>query len=186
MNSMRAGDLWQDNLLARGTDKLGNGRLNVENLIRNLPGFTPKVAYGATNFVQNGGFEAGNLSNWRVTSWTTPSVVTGNASSGSFALRLNPGDCVEQTITNLRANTTYTLSAMIRNSTNDDGGVNIGVFNHGGQQSFLEVRGTTFTRRFVTFTTGPTNTSATVELHNWIGNAVTAFFDDVTLRQTGY
>ncbi len=185
MDSMRGGDLWWENILARGTDKLGNGRLNVENLIRNLPGFAPKVAYGSTNFVQNGSFETGSTSGWRVTS-LFPSAVTGNATSGTFALRLHPGEAVEQTITNLRPNTSYTVSAMIRNSTNDDGGTNIGVFDHGGAESFIEVRGTTYTRRFVTFTTGPNSTSATIELHNWIGNTVTAFYDDVTVRQTGY
>jgi hypothetical protein len=163
---------------------LGSGRLNVENLIRNLPGFTPKVAYGSTNFVQNGGFETGSTANWD--SWGSPSVLTGNASSGTFALRLLPGAGVDQVVTGLQPNTTYTLSAMVRNSTNDSGGTNLGVYDFGGPESYIEVRGTTYTRRFVTFTTGPSNTTATIVLSNWIGNTVTAFFDDVTVRRTGY
>ena len=185
INSNRSGNIWDENWASRGTDKLGNGRLNVENLIRNLPGFTPKVAYGSTNFVQNGGFETGSTSNWRVFSGPV-SVPTGSASSGTFALRLAPGNGVDQVITGLQPNTSYTLSAVVRNSTSDSGGTTVGVYGFGGQESYIEVRGTTYARRFVTFTTGPSNTSATIVLSNWSGNTVTAFYDDVTLRQTGY
>jgi hypothetical protein len=185
INSNRSGNIWDENWASRGTYKLGNGRLNVENLIRNLPGFTPKVAYGSTNFVKNGGFETGSTSNWGVYSGPV-SVLTGSASSGTFALRLTPGNGVNQFITGLQPNTSYTLSAMIRNSTNDSGGATIGVYDFGGQESTIEVRGTTYTRRFVTFTTGPSNTSAVIVLSNWSGNSATAFFDDVTVHQTGY
>ncbi len=181
-NSVRSGDISDQNKAARGTGDVGKGRLDIESLIRNFPSWTPKVDYGATNFLQNGLFSDGALSGW----WLggTPSLVS---DEGHTVVQIKPGDAVGQgTWGLLKPNTTYTLSAMIRVPL-DVKYVSFGVDKFGGVTSmYILPSGTTYTPHSVTFTTGPNSDSADVYISNWSGNSDSMYLYDIRLRQTGY
>jgi hypothetical protein len=180
-NSFRSGNIYDSNMTARGLDAIGSGRLDIEAMIRNFPNWTPKVAYGATNFVTNGTF-ANNTVGWN--SWGTPSVVQ---DGGNTAVKFKPNDGIYQTVTGLKPNTSYTLSAWMRGTTTWEG-MSINVRNFGGTFASTAIGfiGSAYAPRYVTFTTGPNSTSATFEVANWSGNTQTMYAYNISLRQTGY
>jgi thermitase len=184
INSVRSGDLSGQNLAARGTGDIGKGRLDVESLIRNLPGWTPKVAYGETNSVQNGSFSDNSLSSWWFSG--TPTVVS---DEGHLVVQVKPGDAIAQgTWGLLKPNTTYTLSAMIKVPSGETYG-SFGVDKFGGASSmYVAIQGATdaYKPHYVTFTTGPSNDSADIYISNWSGNPDSMYLYDIRLRQTGY
>jgi hypothetical protein len=185
IDTMRRGSIYSDNTPVRGSVNFGYGRIQLENLIRNLPGWTPTVAYGATNFIKNGTFETNSLTNWAVNGATVSTA----ARSGSYALRLNPGQAVQQSISGLKPNTSYTLTAWTRvenAGTSGNNTVLLSVYSHGGVQQDLEARGTIYQARSLTFTTGPTSTFANIGLKVWSGYTSVGFVDDITLREAGY
>ncbi len=181
MDGFRNGNIYDENVSARGTDGIGNGRLDIEALIRNFPNWTPKVAYSATNAVINGAFASGTTGwNW----WGVPSLM---ADGGNTVVKLNPGDGIYQIITGLKPNTSYTLSAWMR-GTNAAQGMALSVSSFGGTVSSLTITptGTTYAPRYLTFTTGPTTTSIAFDVSNWVGNTQTVYAYNVSLRQAGY
>lgn len=180
-NSVRSGDIYDQNFTARGSNALGNGRLDIENMIRNLPGWTPKVAYNTTNVIKNGAFSGYSFSNWYITG--TPSVVL---DGGNLAVKLNLNDCISQTITGLKPNTSYTLSATMRTGASADI-LSLGVTNFGGTTMMvITPKGTTYAPRYLTFTTGPSSTSVDVYISNWSGNTQPQYAYNFSLRQAGY
>jgi thermitase len=182
IGSGRSGDLSGQNLTARGTGDIGKGRLDIESLIRNLPGWTPKVAYDQTNFIQNGSFSDNTLSGW----WSsgTPSLVSDD---GHPVVQVKPGDAIAYgTWGLLKPNTTYTLSAMIRVPVGAYY-ASFGVDKFGGASSmYVTPRGATYRPHYVTFTTGPNSNSADIYISNWSGNSDSMYLYDISLRQTGY
>lgn len=97
--------------------------------------------------------------------------------TGNKDLRLvgtNSGD--EYTITGLAPNTTYTFSGF--GQANAGNNAYIGVKDYGGSQLLAGFSDTSWTQNWVTFTTGATNTAATLFLYKNSGSGY-AYFDDL-------
>jgi Subtilase family len=179
INSVRAGQIFTENIDARGTSALGYGRLDIESMIRNLPNWTPKANYGATNLISNPAF-SNNGAGWNKLGIGNSSVVS---DGGQTAVQIGSGAGFYQYITGLQPNTTYTFSARMRGNVGSEGmTLNVGGF--GAKNMLIYPKGITYAPRSVTFTTGPSNTSAAVELSNSGSQAIYAY--DISLRQTGY
>ena len=130
------------------------------------------VHASGTNLVTNPGFEAGNLSAWTCDPGDT--VVSSPVNSGSFALQMNPsssttGQCT-QTIS-VQANAAYTLSAFL-----DGPFAYVGV--NGGASTWTT--SSSYTQLTVNLTTGASQTSVTIFVHGWYGQA-SVDVDDVAL-----
>ncbi len=115
--------------------------------------------------VTNGGFESGDATHW---SLSGDCFVHGWGGayrrSGACALRLNTSAAArgaEHEIRGLKPSTTYTLGAWLKG---DGQPVRLGVKNHGAEETSSTVTGSGggWTPGSHTFTTGPSNTSATV------------------------
>lgn len=132
----------------------------------------------STDRVANGGFEAG-LGPWAP---HNAAVVAEQPRTGRNAARLSgPGDSsVEQTVTGLSANTTYTLSGWAKTNTHEAW---IGVKQYGGTEANVKITSPTYAQGSVRFTTGPTNTTARVYFFKY-GAANTAYGDDFTVTPT--
>lgn len=149
----------------------------------------PDIAY--TNAVQNAAFELGSLEGWTKAGAGKAEIVPGNGwgnnfgrgpaektGTSKFELRLGPGrDAVEQAITGLHPNTTYTLSAWLKTS---GPGVTAaaGVRHPNGEEETATASDTGWTRVLLPFTTRPGATSVTIFLrkagegegHVWCDN----------------
>ncbi|GCE16039.1 glycosyl hydrolase family 18 protein [Tengunoibacter tsumagoiensis] len=135
------------------------------------PTNTPTPTPG--NLVTNPGFENGTLSGWSCDSNDT--VVSSSVHSGSHALQVTPtssttGEC-DQTIA-VQPNHTYTLSAYVN-----------GPYAYLGIQSGASnwTSSTSYTLLSVTFTTGATQTSATIYIHGWYGQG-NVYADDFLVQ----
>jgi agmatine deiminase len=109
--------------------------------------------------IVNPGFETGSTSGWTVTGSVT---VTGTAHTGSYGVSLDAGGSkIEQVVTGLCPNTTYTVSGWgIAKST---AGVYLGVKNYGGsEQTVLFTDSREWQQQSIAFTTGAANTSVTI------------------------
>jgi chitinase len=129
-----------------------------------------------SNLVTNPGFETGSLSGW--TCDAGDAVVTSPVHSGSYALQMNPsssttGQCT-QTIS-VQANTSYTLSAYV-----DGSYAYLGV--NGGASTWTN--SSSYTQLTVNFTTGASQTSVTIFVHDWYAQA-SDYVDDVALIGPG-
>jgi thermitase len=180
LHSSLRGPIYANNLAARGSDKIGNGRLDVESLIRNFPGWTPKVDYGKINFVQNGLFEGGLLSSWGVTG--TPGVVD---DGGKPALQFKPGERITQIFTGLKPKTSYTLKVTMR-AVSEEVGMSMSADNFGGAAACIIWQGVTYGPHHLTFTTGENNTDAQIYIYNWFENKDPMYLRDVSVREAGY
>jgi len=132
------------------------------------------------NLLSNPGFESGAASPWAFGS--TTSIITSNVNTGKYAV-LEQGTTAtsaEQTVTNLLPNTTYTFGGYGKVGAAGQS-VSIGVKNYGGSQVSDVVTSTTYQNGSVTFTTGATNTQATVFFYK--PNSGTAYGDDFYLTQ---
>ncbi|WP_377269404.1 chitinase [Peterkaempfera sp. SMS 1(5)a] len=137
-------------------------------------GFAPAAHAG--EFLTNGGFESG-LSGW---SCSNGSAVTGHAHSGSYALAgaASASDTAQCTQTvPVAPSTTYTLSSYVNGAY-----VYLGV--DGGASTWTPSTGGAYSKLSLSFTTGATQTSATVYLHGWYGQG-TYYADDVSLDGPG-
>ncbi|HUT10106.1 MAG TPA: carbohydrate binding domain-containing protein [Thermoguttaceae bacterium] len=147
------------------------------------------------NVVRNACFEFGTLEGWEKTNAERAELVGGNGwgnaivgsdkahatGTSKYELRLGPGrDGVQQAITGLSPNVTYTLSAWFRVSDASES-VALGVRNHGGGEFHLRASDTDWTRRSIEFTTGPDSTEATIYLLKSSDGAGHAWCDNVTL-----
>ncbi|GAA4999204.1 chitinase [Kitasatospora paranensis] len=133
----------------------------------------------AGEFLSNGGFESGSLAPWSCTG-NTGSIVTGQSHTGSYALAgaASASDNAQcsQTVT-VAPNTAYTLSAWVKGAY-----VYLGV--DGGASTWTPSTGGAYQKLTVSFTTGASQTSATVWTHGWYGQG-TYNADDVSLDGPG-
>ena len=133
---------------------------------------------GGINYANNGGFESGSFSPW--SGYGSFSIASSGTNTGSYAVRLSGSVVgIEQTITGLIPNTTYTLTAPTRMSTPGEG-VYIGAKNFGGSEVSMLASNNSYAGNSISFTTGASNTSALVYLYKGSGSG-DAFGDDVTL-----
>jgi PKD repeat protein len=109
--------------------------------------------------ITNAGFETGTTSGWTETG--SVSIAT-EAHSGTYSVSLDgAGSSVEQVITGLCPNTSYTLYCW--GKAKEAAGVSLGVKNYGGAEQTVPVLDhRSFLQYSITFTTGSTDTSATI------------------------
>ncbi len=159
------------------------------------PSVLKRPTIGYMNLVRNACFELPTLEGWTKTgarkARLTPGNGWGNSTFGSGRnhatgtskreLRLGGGaDGVEQTITGLGPRTRYTLSAWLRVSGRNES-VALGVKAFGGKAVVASTNSTDWTRKVVTFETGPTARSAVITLTKTTPGGGHAFCDNVAL-----
>nr|BFE65429.1 glycoside hydrolase family 18 protein [Dactylosporangium thailandense] len=142
-----------------------------------LAGVLIALPASAAELLTNPGFESGSASGWTCES---ASVTSGAAHSGSYKLAGTPGGTTaqcSQTIS-VQPNTKYTLSGWVNGSY-----VFIGVT--GGVDASTWTPGTSgYQQLSVAFTTGASQTTASVYVHGWYGQpAYTA--DDFSVNGPG-
>ncbi|MDR6639529.1 carbohydrate binding domain-containing protein [Paenarthrobacter nitroguajacolicus] len=147
---------------------LGTGVPIASNGGRDFPGkpisAVPSIgAYenATTNLVRNGSFDSGELTPWSL-SGAGSSLTTSTASNGTSALQTgNANSGVENTVSGLTPSTTYLLSARVKVGVAGEQ-LAIGVKNFGGSENYSKSTDTDWALNTVAFTTGPTNTTATI------------------------
>ncbi|MBC2149458.1 toxin Cry1Ac domain D-VI-related protein [Listeria booriae] len=140
--------------------------------------FTALKASQTDNLTKNGAFDT-NLTSWKT--WKaataeTPVVVTENDNK---VLKLEGNSSVEQTITGLLPNTTYTVSAY--GKVENGARLSVGVKSYGGAQANAFVTSTDYGQGTLTFTTGATNTSAIIFLSQGVAGGI-AYADLVVTK----
>ncbi|MFK7694330.1 right-handed parallel beta-helix repeat-containing protein [Paenibacillus sp. HJGM_3] len=140
-----------------------------------LPSPPPDV-----NLLNNPGFETGDFTYWpNHNSGVTIGAV--NAHSGTYAAKLTSAAAsVEQTVVGLYPNTIYKLYGWGISASGGD--AVLGVKNYGGSIIDAHVTSTSYSRKEITFTTGSSNTSATIYLYKG-GSTGEVYFDDLELYQ---
>ncbi|MFE9095747.1 carbohydrate binding domain-containing protein [Streptomyces sp. NPDC007264] len=137
----------------------------------------PGTAHAA-NILSNPGFESGSLSPWSCTG-NLGSIVSSPVQSGSKALAgaVSSSDNAQCTQTvPVQPNTAYTLSGWVRGSY-----VYLGV---DGGASTWTTSPSAYSRLSVPFTTGASQTSATIYVHGWYAQG-TYYADDISLEGPG-
>ncbi|MFC2140881.1 PKD domain-containing protein [Acidobacteriota bacterium] len=109
--------------------------------------------------ITNPGFEAGDLSGWTAVGDLN---ITSDAHTGSYGVILNGANSsVEQVITDLCPNTTYTVSCWGKAKSQPN--VHLGVKDFGGAEQTVQFTDSkNFVQKSITFTTGASNTSVTI------------------------
>ncbi|MEU9326888.1 carbohydrate binding domain-containing protein [Streptomyces canus] len=132
----------------------------------------------AANVLTNPGFESGNLSPWTCTG-NLGSVVSSPVHGGTKSLQgaVSSSDNAQcsQTVA-VQPNTTYSLSGWVRGSY-----VYLGV--NGGSSTWTSSP-SAYSQLTTSFTTGASQTSATVYVHGWYAQG-TYFADDISLDGPG-
>lgn len=135
-------------------------------------------AVEGTDALTNPGFESGGLSPWSCAG-NPGSIVSSPVHTGSKALQgtVSSSDTAQcnQTVA-VRPNTTYSLSAWVRGSN-----VYLGV--NGGTSTWT-TSPTRYSPLTVSFTTGASQTSATIYVHGWYAQG-SYYADDITLNRAG-
>src|SRR3954471_19157573 len=130
----------------------------------------------AANILSNPGFETGSLSGW---SCSGGSVVSSPTRSGGYALNgaVTSSDYAQcsQTVA-VQPNTAYSLSGWVRGSY-----VYLGV--NGGSSTWTSSP-SAYSQLSVSFTTGTSQTSATIYVHGWYAQG-TYYADDISLDGPG-
>ncbi|MFF9166006.1 MULTISPECIES: carbohydrate binding domain-containing protein [unclassified Streptomyces] len=151
---------------------LGSGALALAGAIA-LPGTAE-----AANILGNAGFESGTLSPWSCTG-NLGSVVSSPVHGGTKALAgaVTSSDIARcsQTVA-VQPNTTYSLSGWVRGSY-----VYLGV--DGGASTWTSSP-SAYSQLSVSFTTGASQTSATIYVHGWYAQG-TYYADDISLDGPG-
>ncbi|MGW1782670.1 carbohydrate binding domain-containing protein [Streptomyces sp. NPDC002143] len=132
------------------------------------------------NLVSNAGFESGVLSPW-TNSGAAPSVTASNARTGSYALTTQAsGSGANRALTGLSPSTTYLLTGWGKVATAGET-LAIGVKSYGGTETFTNVATTSYTQAAVLFTTGSSNTTATVYCWKNSGGSGAGYCDDIAV-----
>jgi len=135
------------------------------------------------NLVVNGGFETGSRTPWGLSSAIPVSVTASAAHSGSFGLATGSANSgVQQTISGLQPGTTYVLTGWLHAVAGEQ--IALGVKTFGAAESYQQVTGATYGPAALAFTTGTTNTQATVYCYKNAGSGAGAC-DDITLTAVG-
>ncbi|MDT0482665.1 MULTISPECIES: carbohydrate binding domain-containing protein [Streptomyces] len=132
----------------------------------------------AANVLTNPGFESGNLSPWTCTGnlgSVVSSPVHGGAKSLQGAVSSSDNAQCSQTVA-VQPNTTYNLSGWVRGSY-----VYLGV--NGGSSTWTSSP-SAYSQLTTSFTTGASQTSATVYVHGWYAQG-TYYADDISLDGPG-
>lgn len=128
-----------------------------------------------SNGIANPGFETGDTSRWS----GSFVVINTNLHSGNFAACLSNNTDVYQTITGLWPNTKYTCTGWFCVLTNGDHQY-FDIKNYGSSTDLtVYATSTNYTQLSITFTTGPTNTSAEVHMVHWSVGA--GYCDDLAM-----
>ncbi|MFL6110755.1 MAG: carbohydrate-binding protein, partial [Catenulispora sp.] len=107
-------------------------------------------------------------------------VVASNARTGTFSLQTGASSSgVNQTPTGLSSSGTYLLTGWAKVANGSEQAA-VGVKNFGGTETFLSTSTTGYSEQPIFFTTGSTNTSATVYCYKNSGTAA-GYCDDYTL-----
>ncbi|MEV5530992.1 carbohydrate-binding protein [Streptomyces prunicolor] len=134
----------------------------------------------ATNTVTNPGFETGALTPWTQSTGTASSVAASNSRTGTYALQTAASASgAIQTVTGLTSGGSYLLAAWAKVGTAGEE-VAVGVKSFGGTESYLRGSTTTYTQQPIFFTTGVSNTSASVYCYKNSGSAA-GYCDDFTV-----
>ncbi|WP_416982567.1 carbohydrate binding domain-containing protein [Streptomyces sp. T028] len=140
-------------------------------------------AYNGTggNLVSNAGFESGSMSPW-TNSGAAPSVTSSNARTGTYALTTAAsGSGANQALTGLSPNTTYLLTGWAKVA-NAGETLAIGVKSFGGTETYTNIATTAYTQAAVLFTTGSSNTTATVYCWKNTGGTGAGYCDDLAVE----
>jgi hypothetical protein len=133
------------------------------------------------NLLDNPGFESGGLGAWSITG--SASVYEGsNARTGNFAMQIvGSSASTQQTVCGLYPNMQYNFSAWA-NASLSGNSVQLSVSNFNGTSTATSpsITNTTYTPVLVSFTTGSTNTCATVAVTQPTGSSAT-YVDDLSL-----
>ncbi|EUJ23853.1 hypothetical protein PCORN_18951 [Listeria cornellensis FSL F6-0969] len=140
--------------------------------------FATLQASQTDNLTKNSEFDS-NLTSWKT--WAaatavTPSIVTEN---GNKAVKLDGNSSVEQTISGLLPNTTYTVTAY--GKVENGARLSVGVKTYGGTQVNAFVTSSDYGQGTATFTTGATNTSAVIFLSQGVVGGI-AYADMVVTK----
>ncbi|MCS6772392.1 MAG: PKD domain-containing protein [Kiritimatiellae bacterium] len=144
--------------------------------------------FGTTNILTNGGFESGTFTNWSVSG--TPSIITNDKQSGSFAARFLNGHWIEQTFPTVSGQN-YKVTAWVRiaaESGYDWGGFSIGISDYQswanlGQTPFLTVAdyGTSWVKHAFAFTAIGNASRIGLGYFGGSGRLMTVHVDEVTV-----
>jgi hypothetical protein len=138
----------------------------------------PPTSTPEPNLVGNPGFETGSASPW--SAWGGASVEGGNARSGSYAGQTCTSNCGLEQYVSVSPNTTYELRGWAR-VVNGGESVLIGVKDYGGAEMFEDITATSYTEGVTVFTTGSSNTTATVYCYKMSGGTAYAYCDDYSV-----
>ena len=134
----------------------------------------------ATNTVTNPGFETGALTPWTQSTGTASSVAASNSRTGTYALQTAASASgAIQMVTGLTSGGSYLLAAWAKVGTAGEE-VAVGVKSFGGTETYLRGSTTTYTQQPIFFTTGVSNTSASVYCYKNSGSAA-GYCDDFTV-----
>ncbi|MBW8735825.1 MAG: carbohydrate binding domain-containing protein [Streptomyces turgidiscabies] len=134
---------------------------------------------GSTSLVRNGSFDSGTLSPWTL-SGAGSSVTTSTAFNGTSSLQTGHANSgVENIVSGLTPSTTYLLSAWVKVAVTDEQ-LAIGVKNYGGTETYSKTTDTAWALNTVLFTTGSSNTTATIYCYKNVGSGA-GFCDDVSI-----
>lgn len=134
----------------------------------------------ATNTVTNPGFETGALTPWTQSTGTASSVAASNSRTGTYALQTAASASgAIQTVTGLTSGGSYLLAAWAKVGTAGEE-VAVGVKSFGGTETYLRGSTTTYTQQPIFFTTGVSNTAASVYCYKNSGSAA-GYCDDFTV-----
>jgi hypothetical protein len=137
------------------------------------------VSSGVTNFVSNPGFETGNTSGW-VGGYGTSFAVSNNSYSGAYAAEVQPNCALQQVVQGLSPNTSYSCSGWLKNATAGDT-VYLIISGYNGTNAINAAANTiNYTKKTLMFTTGSTNTSATIVVYQAGTNA--AYCDNFSVH----
>lgn len=133
----------------------------------------------AVNLLGDPGFEDDD-SSWGI--WGGAARVEGEARSGSWALRATATNGAEQVVTGLQPDTVYRLRGWARTEGTEP--VLIGVKDYGGEELRASITASEYQEGSVTFTTGLSNTEATVYVYKHADDSP-AHADDLVLTEEG-